>query len=113
MLALVGPANLMDIHPSVGIPLSRSCHLNIDWDFFWRHQISDGIYFPSGRLNVPGDGSNKRYIGHQPGIQMAHQVGRFLEIEASYFHFFTGDFLKEVTEGENFSQFGVSMNLKF
>ena len=113
LLALIGPANLMDIHPSLGFGIGKNWSLNLDWDFFWRHQTGDGIYFPSGRLNVASGGSKERFIGHQPGVQLGFSVNRFLEMEASYFHFFTGKFLEEVTEGENFSQLGFSVNFKF
>ena len=113
LLALIGPANLMDIHPSVKFAIGNNWSLNLDWDIFWRHQLGDGIYFPSGRLNIPSGGSRERFIGHQAGVQFGTSVNRFLELEASYFYFFSGAYLKEVTEGANFSQFGLSINFKF
>lgn len=113
LLALIGPANLMDVHPSLALTFGKKWNLNLDWDFFWRHQLTDGIYLPSGRLNLAGNGSSERFIGHQPGLQLSFGANRFLEIETSYFYFFTGAFLHEITEGENFSQFGLSLSIKF
>lgn len=113
LLALIGPANLMDIHPSIEWTIGESWALNLDWDFFWRHQLNDGIYFPSGRLNVEGSTSEERFIGHQPGIQIGRPLNRFIEVEASYFYFFSGAFLKDISDGENFSQLGFSVNVKF
>ncbi len=113
LLALIGPANIFDIHPSFKISFGKNWQLNLDWDVFWRHRLNDGIYFPSGRLNVSGQNTTQRYIGHQPGIQLGYAVNRFLEVGASYFLFVAGDFIEEVSDGENFSQLGTSINLKF
>ncbi|MCB0519979.1 MAG: alginate export family protein [Lewinellaceae bacterium] len=113
LLALIGPANLMDVHPSLALTFGKKWNLNLDWDFFWRHRLTDGIYLPSGRLNLAGNGSGERFIGHQPGAQLAFVPNRFLEAEASYFYFFTGEFLDDLTPGANFSQIGVSLSFKF
>lgn len=113
LLAVVGPANLIDVHPSVRFNLFSRFSVNLDWDFFWRHQIGDGIYFPSNRLNIPGSASEERFIGHQTGIQLGTAINRFLEVEASYFYFFAGPFLQDVTDGVNFSQLGTSVSYKF
>lgn len=113
LLALIGPANLMDIHPSLAWSLGNKLSLNMDWDFFWRHHLNDGIYFPSGRLHLSGRAATRRYIGHQPGLQLSYAVNRFLEMEASYFYFVAGGFVKEVSDGVNFSQLGASIYWKF
>lgn len=113
LLALIGPANIFDIHPSFGVSFAKDWQLNLDWDFFWRHRLNDGIYFPSGRLNLSGQDATERFIGHQPGIQLTHVANRFMELEVSYFLFIAGDFIDQVTEGQNFSQLGTSINIKF
>lgn len=113
LLAVIGPANLIDLHPSISLQPAAEWSLNVDWDVFWRHQRGDGLYFPSGRLNVAGSASPARFIGHQAGVQLGRTISRFLEVEASYFYFFAGPFLEDVTEGADFSQFGMSLNYKF
>jgi len=113
LLALIGPANLMDIHPSMAFRMGKKWSLNIDTDFFWRHSLEDGIYFPSGRLNVPGKDSGARFIGYQPGLQISFEANRFLELEASCFSLIAGEFLKETTDGRNYTQIGTSATLKF
>lgn len=113
LLALIGPTNIFDIHPSCGVSIGEKWRLNLDWDFFWRHRLSDGIYFPSGRLNVSGQNTSERFIGHQPGIQLSRPINRFVEFEMSYFLFVAGNFIKDVSDGENFSQLGTSINIKF
>ena len=113
LLALIGPANLMDLHPALTFGLGKNWDLNLDTDFFWRHTLEDGVYFPSGRLNVPGKGSKARFIGYQPGLQLTYALNRFMELEASCFIFITGDFLKSTTPGKNLLQIGFSANCKF
>ena len=113
LLALIGPANIFDVHPSFKISFGTKWQLDLDWDFFWRHQLGDGIYFPSGRLNVSGRNTSQRFIGHQPGIQLGYVLSRFVEVGASYFLFVAGDFIAEVSDGRNFSQLGTSINVKF
>ena len=113
LLAVIGPANLIDIHPSLSLQPIPGWSLNLDWDIFWRHQIGDGIYFPSGRLNLAGSSSDAHFIGHQFGVQFGTAINRFLEVETSYFYFFTNEFLDDVTDGANFSQLGFSLNYKF
>ena len=113
LLAVIGPANLVDVHPSLKFKFLSRFNINLDWDFFWRHQIGDGIYFPSGRLNISSGGSEEHFIGHQAGVQIGTAINRFLEVEASYFYFFAGPFLKEVSDGTNFAQMGTSISYKF
>lgn len=113
LLALIGPANLIDVHPSFQVSLGKRWEMNLDWDFFWRYSTNDGIYFPSGRLNVASQGSNQRFIGHQIGGEIVFKANRFLELEASCFYFTTGSFLNEVTSGADILQLGASMNFKF
>jgi hypothetical protein len=113
LLALIGPANLMDIHPSIALSIGKKWSLNLDADFFWRQSLEDGIYFPSGRLHVPGNGSNARFIGYQPGLQLSFESNRFLELEASCFSLITGEFFQKTTAGSNYTQIGISASLKF
>lgn len=113
LLALIGPANLIDLHPSFSLPFAKKWELNLDWDIFWRHRLGDGIYFPSGRLNVASGGSRQRFIGHQLGGEIVYSVNRFLELEASCFYFITGAFLEDITAGANILQVGTSVNFRF
>ena len=113
LLALIGPANLIDLHPSFQISFGERWEFSFDWDFFWRYSTQDGIYFPSGRLNVASQGSQQKFIGHQIGGEVVFKVNRFLELETSCFYFTTGGFLNEVTSGADILQLGASMNFKF
>jgi hypothetical protein len=47
---LLGPYNLMDLHPSVQLNLTERISLVPDADFFWRQSTRDGIYCIPGNL---------------------------------------------------------------
>jgi len=113
LLAAIGPANLMDIHPSLYLSPAPRWQVGLDWDFFWRYSLNDGIYRPDGQLNVGSQGSRARFIGHQPGVAVGFSVNRFWEISGSYFYFFSGDFLKDATPGADFEQATLSASLRF
>lgn len=36
LLALIGPSNLIDIHPSYQFTILKKLEINLDWDAFWR-----------------------------------------------------------------------------
>lgn len=60
---LVGPANLVDVHPYGSLQLNK--FLVFQWDavFNWRFCLQDGLYKPSGTYHLEGAGSSERYIG--------------------------------------------------
>ena len=113
LLALIGPSNLIDVHPSVGFALTDRLSAAIDMDVFWRYSLGDGIYFPSGRLNRLPDGATNRFIGYQAGVQLAFSVNRFWSIESSYFHFFNGSFIQEITADHDISQLTLTTSFTF
>jgi hypothetical protein len=47
---LLGPYNLMDLHPSLQV--RSRVKLTTDADFFWRQSIRDGIYGIPGNLGT-------------------------------------------------------------
>lgn len=113
LLALIGPSNLIDIHPSFGFSLTDNFSVGLDLDVFWRYSLDDGIYFPSGRLNRKPDGANSQFIGYQSGIQLAYEINRHLSIESSYFHFFNGDFIEEISVNNDISQLTFTTSFTF
>ncbi len=41
---LIGPANHIDLNPSVDLHFTEGLTLSVNWDFFWRESTHDGIY---------------------------------------------------------------------
>lgn len=98
---LVGPANFIDLDPSLGLQLTDRVTLLLDWDFFWRESSRDGLYNNAVVLVRSGKASGARYIGSMPQAQLFWDIDRHLTFAAIYGHFFAGRFLRETGPGED------------
>ena len=100
LIALIGPANLIDVHPIYRMALSERISLLVDYDLFWRHSLNDGVYGPNVALIRSAEGTSSRFIGHQPGFEVAWAISRYVEwtVEGSYF--VTGRFFTETGSGD-------------
>ena len=95
-----GPLNLVDVHPTLDLQLSKTWKLSADWNFFWRQSLHDGVYRLSGSELASGQASNARYIGSSPSITAVWSPQRHVTVLISYVHIFPGQFLAEATPGE-------------
>src|SRR5262249_60853955 len=48
LLNPVGPLNMIDLHPTLDLHAGERLTLSLDWDFFWRESLGDGVYRISG-----------------------------------------------------------------
>lgn len=103
--ALIGPANLIDVHPSFELRPARSVGVSFDWDFFWRESLQDGIYGPSGNLIRSGRTTDHRYLGNQPSVRADWRAGRHWTLGATYAHFFAGKSIGESGPGRDVDYF--------
>jgi hypothetical protein len=94
-IALIGPANLIDVHPSLDLHLTKDLSLTGTWDVFWRESDRDGIYNSALALLRSGRKTHARFVGHQAEVQLEWRVDRRLSLTANYAHFFAGSFLKD------------------
>jgi hypothetical protein len=97
-IALIGPENLIDVHPSLDLHVSKSVTLSVDWDIFWRYSTGDGIYDNGGNVLRGADGG-ARFIGSQVSIGIEWEAGRHTTVDFVYSHFFAGDYLRESGPG--------------
>jgi hypothetical protein len=80
--ALIGPANLFDLHPVLTLYPARTNEfaLSFDWDFFWRASVGDGLYSVPYVLNRSGNASQSRYIGNQLTAEVDWNAARHWEL---------------------------------
>ena len=97
---LIGPANLIDLHPTLTLHPRPDLNLGLDWVFLWRQSTSDGLYGPAINPARPGDQSDARYIGNQVNSFVTWTISRHFATTVYYSHFFPGDFLKESPPGK-------------
>ena len=111
--ALIGPSNLFDIHPSIGVPLSSAVSVFADYDIFWRYSLHDGIYTPGVAMIYPAEDGTSKFIGHQVSGTLEYIPNPFLFIRVETTWFKAGDYLKSVGAGKNIYYFGVTTTFRF
>ncbi|MEW5854064.1 MAG: alginate export family protein [Myxococcota bacterium] len=109
--ALMGPQNHVDLHPAVELRLPANLRVSMDWDFFWRTSLADGVYAASGALQVPGDRSKARYVGSQVSWDVAWLPVPQATFHLSLAHFFAGPFLRESGPGRDVDFFAAWLSL--
>ena len=109
----IGPNNLIDLHPSIELKVSRQVTLTPDADFFWRASIHDGIYGVAGDLLISGRSTSARYIGVHTGTRLEWRANPHLIMTAIYLHFFNGDFLKQAAPGKQINFVAAFAAYKF
>ena len=110
---LIGPANIIDLHPSIELHLPHKIKFSADWDFFWRENTQDGIYGIAVNLLRTGQQSNARYIGNQLQARADWEIDRHFSASLVYAHFFPGDFLKQTPPGKDVDYFSAWVTYKF
>jgi len=94
-IGLIGPANLINVHPILGIDLGSGWTLSAAGVFYWRESLGDGIYGAPGNLLRSAEGSRSRYIGTQADVVLGWEATRNLSFEVSYSVFDPGPFIKD------------------
>ncbi len=110
---LIGPVNHIDLNPSVDLHFTGSLTLSLNWDFFWRQSIHDGVYNNAVVLVRSGKNSTARYIGNQPQAQLQWNIERHITFIAIYAHFFAGEFLRETGPSKDVDYFTTWLTYKF
>lgn len=113
LASVIGPSNLIDLHPSLGLELSRTITWTIDCDVFWRYSTHDGIYAPNGALIYSGSGIAAKEIGKQLATDLVYEPNPFLYFRAECTWFKAGDYLQQAGTGKNILFAGLTMQLKF
>lgn len=98
LAALIGPANLIDLHPYLETGITTSVSLMIDYDLFWRYSKADGVYGPDGELMYSGDGQRSK-IGNQLGLSAEYVPNEHLSLAFEFTWFEAGSHLKEISSG--------------
>jgi hypothetical protein len=112
-IGLIGPYNLINVHPNLTL------HLNDQWTlsgaavFYWRESLGDGIYDSGGGLVRPSDNSRARYIGTQADIVLGWEPTRWFSAELAYSVFAPGQFIKDTGPSKTAHFVGFETVVKF
>ena len=113
LAALIGPSNLIDVHPSVDFEINSKLNVTIDYDAFWRYSSKDGIYAPNQQLIYSGKDSSEKFIGTQWGTEMVYQYSEHLSFKLQGTWFQSGKFLKDSGSGKDILLGGITTQFKF
>jgi hypothetical protein len=113
LAALIGPANLMDIHPLLSLSLSSKILLGLDCDFFWRYSRNDGLYAVSGALIYSGKDIYSKYIGSQPAINITYTADKRFSFRTEFTWFKAGRYLHESGSGKDIYFAAFTAGVKF
>jgi hypothetical protein len=92
---VIGPANLSDLNPALGLDLGSGWSLEFNCTFFWRESLGDGLYGIAANPYRSDSGSRARYIGTQPNAVLGWQVNRNLSFYGAYEVVFPGRFIAD------------------
>lgn len=104
---LIGPSNLINLHPSLTLDLGSGWTLGTAAIFYWRQSLQDGVYGISGNLLRPAGASRARYIGTQADVVLGWEVSRDLSFEAAYSIFRPGSFIRDTGGADTVHFFGL------
>ncbi len=110
---LIGPMNHIDVNPGVDLHVRNNLTLSLNWDFFWRENVHDGVYNNSLVLVRRAGNSTARYVGSQPQAVLQWDVDRHISFVAIYAHFFAGEFIEQSGPGKDVDYITTWVAYKF
>src|SRR5262245_36385767 len=110
---LVGPANSIDVTPSVRFAPTRRLTATIDHAWFWRYSVHDGLYGIGVNVVRPGGESAARSVGRQLTVQAEMRSDDHLTVTVTITAFAAGRFLQETPPGADVAYVAVSSTYRF
>ena len=111
--ALVGPANHVDVHPTLSVKPLRGVTVQADWIRFWRQRRGDGVYGPGGNLLASGSANQSKSVGDQFEVKLDWSINRHLTISADLARFVAAKFLKEASPGKDVTYASTWVSFRF
>ncbi|KQM76318.1 hypothetical protein ASE74_19925 [Pedobacter sp. Leaf216] len=111
---LIGPSNLIDLHPYLTLKITDKLSAQADVVFNWRYSLNDGIYRPSGNFNTAGSLSNHRFIGTTYLLSADYKFNNNLSFSCGGQYFKVGGFIKDLVPlNDNSKFFNAQVSYKF
>jgi hypothetical protein len=98
---LVGPANSIDVQPSVRVFPAAGVSLTGGLTLFWRASNRDGLYGIAVGPQRPGSQSEARFVGRQLALEFDWATSAGLSYQVTITHFEPGRYLRETPPGES------------
>lgn len=88
----IGPANIMDVHPSFTVQPRPDLRLGVEYAAVWKHREADAFYLPPLRP-VPGTAGQGRFATHLVQVSAYWSPTPQVSLEALYTRALVGDAL--------------------
>jgi hypothetical protein len=92
-IGLNGPPNTMRLGTSAQLHLAESVQFAVDYDWFWRTSLHDGVYGLGDNLLLTGQESRRRFVGQQLSASIIWHATRHVDVSLAYAYFFVGPFV--------------------
>jgi hypothetical protein len=112
-LSPVGPYNIVNVHPAIGLQLTPAVSAGVAAAAYWRQARSDGIYDIPGNLIRPAGDSRARFIGTEVEASIAWQATAELELSMSVSAFAPGAFIHDTGPAKTIHMLGLESNFRF
>ncbi|SLJ99393.1 Alginate export [Novosphingobium mathurense] len=112
-LSPIGPYNLVNVHPSLGLRLSPKVSASLAGAAYWRYSTADGIYDIPGNLVRAAGGTRARFIGTLIEGAVSWQATSELELSASVSTFSAGPFIRATGSARPIRMLGLESNFRF
>jgi len=111
---LIGPSNLIDLHPYLTLNMTPKLSVQADLVWNWRYSLQDGIYRPSGNFNTAGSLSAHRFIGTTYLLSAEYKFNNYLSASCGGQYFKVGNFIKDIVpDWDNSQFFNAQVSFKF
>ena len=112
-MGLLGPSNLVDLHPSIDLEFAPGWTLGLSSVFYWRQSTGDGIYDNGSNLLRDDGGSDARWIGSQYEAVLTFAPDRTFEVALAWSTLLPGTFIRNTGPDETVNFASVEMKLTF
>jgi hypothetical protein len=110
---LLGPTNLIDLTPTIRLPLGRTVSVGVESSCFWRESLGEGVYSPFITPIRRGESNPKRYVATAPSATIGWQADRHTLFSLIYTHFFAGGFFEIARPARDVNYVAASMSYRF
>lgn len=94
-IGVIGPFNLINLHPSLELQLAPEWTAMLGSVFYWRESTGDGIYNNGGILLRGDGGSKERFIGTQLDAALTFKPSRMFDVTLVYSTLLPGAFIRD------------------
>ncbi|KQT26150.1 hypothetical protein ASG22_05630 [Chryseobacterium sp. Leaf405] len=113
LASVIGPSNLIDLHPSISFEITKNIDWVVDYDMFWRYSGNDGIYAPNTSMIYPSNTTTKKKIGNQLESEIIWEPTPFLYFRLEATWFLAKDYIKASGIGKNIFFTGITSQVRF